>query len=238
MTVIDTDTNLTEAILITNKTSQQVASKFENIWLARYPKPNKCIHDNGNEFIGPEFQTMLHKYNIKDAPTTIKNPQANAICERMHQTIGNMLRTHLYHITPHTQQDCQELLESALASAIFALRSTVHTTLGMTPGSIAFHRDMLLNVPIIADLQILQQKRQNKIDYNTEKSNTRRYSHIYHINDLILIEITNPTKLQQKFQGPFPIRQVNDNGTVTIQRSTNISQTINIRRIKPFHTFS
>ena len=238
LTIIDTDTNLTEATPIHNKTSANIASKFENVWLARYPKPTRCIHDNGNEFIGVEFQNMLLKYHIKDVPTTIKNPQANAICERMHQTIGNMLRTHLYHFTPHTQQDCDELIELAIASAIFALRATIHTTLGVTPGSIVFHRDMLLDIPVIADLQALQQRRQHKINYNAQRSNKRRYEYTYQVNDLILIEIENPTKLQQRFQGPFKITQVNDNGTIIIQRAENISQTINIRRVKPYHKFS
>jgi len=58
-----------------------VAQKFENTWLARYPLPSFCLQDNGGEFIGREFQLMLQQNNIKDKPTTIKNPMANAICE-------------------------------------------------------------------------------------------------------------------------------------------------------------
>ena len=37
---------------------------------------------------------MLQQNNIKDKPTTIKNPMANAICEWMHLTIKNMIRTY------------------------------------------------------------------------------------------------------------------------------------------------
>ena len=43
-------------------------------------------------------------------------------------------------------------------------------------------------------------------------------------------------KLQERFTGPYTIRQVHTNGTVTIQIRENIIQRINIRRIKPLHS--
>jgi hypothetical protein len=56
--------------------------QFKNIWLSHYPRPQHCIHDQGTEFIGAEFQYMLMQSGIKDdVPTTVQNPQANAICE-------------------------------------------------------------------------------------------------------------------------------------------------------------
>ena len=238
LTMIDTDTNLTEACTIQQKTSQHVAMRFENTWLSRYPKPMRCIHDNGGEFIGHPFQQMLHLHNITDVPTTIKNPQANAICERMHQTVENMLRTLLYHQNqPHNPQECQELVETALASACFALRATIHSTLGVTPGSLAFNRDMLLNIPIIADLQDIQKRRQDLINKNTLRQNQKRHAHTYNINDMILVTIPKPTKLQQRFHGPYKILQVHNNGTITIQRQSNTSERINIRRVKPYYSF-
>jgi transposase InsO family protein len=41
----------------------------------------------GGKFIGQGFQQVLECKHIKDIPTTVKNPQANAICERMNQTV-------------------------------------------------------------------------------------------------------------------------------------------------------
>jgi transposase len=65
---------------------------FENTWLSRYPKPLHCIHDQSGEFTGFPFQRLLHHMNIHNHPTSVKNPQANAICKRMHQVVGNSLR--------------------------------------------------------------------------------------------------------------------------------------------------
>eukprot|EP00957_Ditylum_brightwellii_P140576 10709900-Ditylum_brightwellii.AAC.1 len=61
-----------------------VAQQFENGWLSRYIRPGKCVHDNDGEFIGWKFQNMLQRVGVDNAPTTSQNPQANAVCERMH----------------------------------------------------------------------------------------------------------------------------------------------------------
>jgi transposase InsO family protein len=91
LTVIDMVTNLVELVHIDNKMSAHVAIQFENTWLACYPRPLFCTYDQGGEFLGFHFQRMLQRHNIHGWPTSSKNPQANAICERMHQTIGNTL---------------------------------------------------------------------------------------------------------------------------------------------------
>ena len=52
LTCIDPVTNLVEIIRIENKTANHVARKFEECWINRYPRSNKCIHDNGGEFVG------------------------------------------------------------------------------------------------------------------------------------------------------------------------------------------
>ena len=72
LTVIDTVINLVELVRIDDKTSDNVARKYAQCWLARYPWPQRCIHDPGGEFTGIEFQTLLEKCHIKDACTSAK----------------------------------------------------------------------------------------------------------------------------------------------------------------------
>ena len=96
---------------------------------------------------------MLEGCRIKDVPTTSKNPQANAICERMHQTVGNVLRTLLHGQPPQqiTGARAKDFIDEALAIAMHAIRAGIHSTLGSSPGSLVFNRDMFLNIPLIAD---------------------------------------------------------------------------------------
>ena len=65
---------------------------MNKIWFSHYPHCKVIIYDNGSEF-KLNFETLCDSYGIKRKPTSIKNPQANAILERMHQVIMAMLRT-------------------------------------------------------------------------------------------------------------------------------------------------
>jgi hypothetical protein len=74
-----------------NLTSATTYTMFDNQWLCHYPRPYKCIYYQGSAFTSNEFQELFSSYGIVPSPTTIQNPQANSILERLHQVIGNML---------------------------------------------------------------------------------------------------------------------------------------------------
>ena len=66
---------------------------MDSEWLDRYPRPIRCIHDNGTEFTGEAFQELLRSYGVKAKTTTVKNPHANTIHERVHLLMAEMIRT-------------------------------------------------------------------------------------------------------------------------------------------------
>ena len=107
-----------------------VANQVELAWLTRYPLPNKITVDRGKELLA-EFKTMMaNDYGISCSPISVRNPQANAIVERVHQTIGNIIRT--YEIQ-EMDLDNENPWEGVLSSTMFTIRSTVHTTTQHTP---------------------------------------------------------------------------------------------------------
>ena len=55
----------------------------------------------------------------------------------------------------------------------------------------------------------------------------------YRVGDKILVKRKKNSKHKLELMGPFPITQINDNGTVRSQKVI-INDAINIRRIKPF----
>ena len=61
----------------------------------------------------------------------------------------------------------------------------------------------------------------------------RRNNHQYKVGDKILVNRKKDYKRELEFMGPFPITQINDNGTVRFQKGI-INDATNIRRIKPF----
>jgi len=76
---------------IFDKSSDRIARLVNKIWLCRYPRCRYLIYNNGSE-IKLHFETLCGSC-IQRKPTTIKNPQANAICERVHQILGTMMHT-------------------------------------------------------------------------------------------------------------------------------------------------
>lgn len=117
---------------------------------------------------------------------------------------------------------------------MFAMRCAVHQTLGFSPAALIFHRDMVLDIPIIANLEILRRKRQELIDGNLRRKNMSRKEHKHKIVDQILVRADDPHKLDPQTKVPFTITATHTNGTVSLTTAPHITQTINIRRIIPF----
>ena len=160
----------------------------------------------------------------------MRNPQANSILERVHQVLGNMIRS--------CQVGTVELDEDnpwtgILSAVAWAIRSTYHTTLDASPGELVFGRDMIWNISHVANWQYIKERKQQRINENNKNENKKRREHDYQVGEKILLNRPNPRKLETPREGPYEIIQVHSNGTVTIRKGT-VDKRINIRQIQPF----
>ena len=78
---------------IPNKTAAEIADITENTWFTRYALPQRIVFDRSTEFMAEFSKMCQNDYGLKSKPITNRNPQSNAIIERIHQTIGNIIRT-------------------------------------------------------------------------------------------------------------------------------------------------
>ncbi|CAJ1941780.1 unnamed protein product [Cylindrotheca closterium] len=134
----------------------------------------------------------------------------------MHQTIGNSLRVLVTLNHPFNINDAEQLVDTAIANAVYAHRCSYHGTITATPGSLAFHRDMILDLPMQADLQLIQQHRQQLIDKELIRANCRRFAYDYQPGQEALKLRYKPNKLDPRADGPYRIERVHSNGTLTI----------------------
>ena len=237
LTVIDPVTNLCEIYRIQEKTAYHVGQQLENGWFSRYPRPMRCIHDQGPEFKGESFRTVLTDNGVDDVSTTIKNPRANAICERVHQTIGNVLRTMTYAHPPQDMLAASDMMDACLATAMHATRAVASRALdNISPGALVFQRDMFLDVPLVADIMAITNKRQVVVNETLRRANQSRRNYDYKVNDQVLVRVPDPDKLEARFEGPYSVETVHVNGTLTIQRAPNVIERISIRRVKPYRS--
>jgi hypothetical protein len=118
-------------IRIKDRSSQHVLNLFNNNWLTHYPHLLQWIFDQGGKFTGQPFQSMLIQNKMHPVPTTVKNLQANAVCECMHCTIKDSLCTIFHSNLLQNVAPAIKLVDSILASAYYSLRTAVHQTLGV-----------------------------------------------------------------------------------------------------------
>ena len=230
MTFIDPATSWFEVCEIVNKRSGTMSQKLDTVWLSRYPRPKKISFDNGKEF-KKDFLHIFDDYGVKPKPTTIKNPQANSVLERVHQVLGDMLQARN---VKGLNLDTDDPWSEVLASVAYAIRSTYHTTLEATPAQLVFGRDMIYPITYVAEWDLIQKRKQKHIDKNNLCENSTRVEHDYAVGEKILLLVTNlQRKLNSPTEGPYEIVQVHKNGNVSILRGSVVER-VNIRRIKPF----
>ena len=78
-------------------------------------------------------------------------------------------------------------------------------------------------------------RKQQRIDENAKRINKKRIDHHdYQVGDMVKLRVEDPTKLENRFKGPYWIQQVNTNGTVLLQTRPGITTPINIRKLEPY----
>jgi hypothetical protein len=153
------------------------------MWLGRYPRCRYIIYDNGSEF-KLNFEYLCETYGIKRKPTTIKNPQVNAILERLHQVLAQMLCTsELDMAETITPDDVNVFLDNAA----WAICSTYHTVLKASPGAAIFGRDMLFNIPFIANWNKIGDYRQHQTNLSTACKNSKKIGYDYKVGNKVLL---------------------------------------------------
>jgi len=182
--------------------------------------------------MGDFAQMIVNDYDIKHKGILKRNPQANAIIERAHQTIGNMIRT--FEVYNDDSIDEANPWSGILSATMFAMRATYHTTLQATPMQLVFSRDAIMNTTFEANWHVIKERKQTLIRKNNERENRSRIKHTYNVGDKVLYKPEWKSKFgEPTYQGPYRVQKVNDNGTLVIRQGV-LLETVNIRLLKPY----
>jgi hypothetical protein len=119
---------------IFDRTSAQISNQVYKSWFSRYPCCRYMICDNGNQ-IKLNFRALCKTYGVKHKPTSIKNPQANAILEHIHTVFTSMLCTAELNMAKSVKASDIDIF---LADAAWTVLSTHHTVLKASPGAAIF----------------------------------------------------------------------------------------------------
>ena len=231
VTMIDPATGWFEMKQLPDKEAITVANIVEQTWLTRYPWPSVITYDKGTEFKAEFADMVTDDYGISKHGASKRNPQANSIIERIHQTIGNMIRTFQVH---NNYLDEKNPWDGILAATMFATRATYHTTLQATPAQLVFGRDAILNTKFEANWNLIRERKQKLIRENNRRENAKRVKHQYKVNDKVLLRRDDLAKYKREpWEGPYKITKINNNGSVRINKGA-VTETFNIRLLKPY----
>ena len=161
---------------------------------------------------------------------------SSAIVETTHKAIGQIIRAMVAAKPPESLDDAQRLCDAAIATVLHATRCASNMNLGgSSPGSLAYRRDMHLDIPLIADVHVLRDIRQAKIDERLLRSNASRVRHEWKVGQWAHVKKLYESKHKARpVYGPKRrIVQVHTNGTVSVQIRPGVVERYNIRRLKP-----
>lgn len=85
--------------------------------------------DGGPEFVGNEWEFMLNNWGLKHARILSHTPTANAIIEFSHRSMGQILSAIFDREQPKTVEELDQVVKSALACTMRAMRCASSTLL-------------------------------------------------------------------------------------------------------------
>lgn len=132
--VLDHLTKYPIFIPLRNATSLLTIDALEKHVFCLFNVPETLLSDRGSQFMCKQFQEFLDLYGVKHLPTPTHSPQSNA-SERLNQSIIQGIRLQIDE--NHTHWD------KGLNNIAFALRSSLHSSIGMSPHLALFGHDMI-----------------------------------------------------------------------------------------------
>ena len=95
VTMIDPVTGWFKIIQYDDKRAIVIINIVKTTWLTIHLRPTEIMYDQGPEFIGREFRKSLieKEYGIISKTSTLGNPTSNAMLERIHKVLGNLVPT-------------------------------------------------------------------------------------------------------------------------------------------------
>ena len=222
LTVIDHFSRYLRIYPLRNKITKTVVLAFK-LDICRFGTPKLVIMDNGGEFTSAEFKDFCRKAGIKQGFTIPYHPRGNSVLERAHRTLKTVLAI-LSQEHPNTWPEHINETEKAMNEA-------VHTSLGTSPFFAFFGRHPIREVGQLQlpddDIEGSGEKfnRKELLKKTAERmtksylayANSGRKNETLSVGKQVWVYVEEPLpntaiKLNQKWQGPYQITHVVDNG--------------------------
>ncbi len=140
ITMIDYFSKWAEAFALPNHKAETVADSIIKWWIAHHGIPVRIHSDNTLAFRGYVVTQVKKMLSMKGTFTTLYRPQSNCLCDRMNQTIENIIKC--------TVREEGTTWDKSLDLVMKAYRATPQTSTGLTPNMLVTGKEMNMRVDL------------------------------------------------------------------------------------------
>ena len=253
VTAMDYLTKWPEARALQEATAEKVADFIYEDIICRHGCPAKILSDRGTHFNNQVIHLLMERFRINHHYSTPYHPQTNGLVERFNRTLCEILAK--------LSQDNNEW-DTFIAPALFAYRTSKHSTTKIEPFYLVYGRNAKLpvddqedsssnvldrirqlvdNVPQIR-IQTKERIKQAQIRQKQVHDDKLRKPVTYQIGDKVLYynaakEKQWSGKLDPKWKGPYYIHSVLINGSYKLRSEEGrvLTTPVNGNLLKLYH---
>ena len=238
VTIMDVYSRYLIAIPVRNLRASTVSRCLYESVVAYFGAPRSILSDRGTEFTSVIWESLTQMLGAKIKLTAPYYPQGNAVIERSHRTLSNMLRTMLL-------EKKRREWRSLLPSIMLYMNSMIQEKTGVSASEILFGRSPNLPsdisfTPVTSlsddregyvkqlkrDLQDIRQKLSRVLGQNVDQSENP-----FSVGEKVIVAVLpheRANKLMAKWKGPFTVTKVPNRFQIeyldgTITRLTHIT---------------
>ena len=148
----------TEAYPIPNMEAVTVAKCLVHEFICLFGVPEQLNSDQGRNFESKVIKNICDLLQIPKTRTSAYHPQSDGLVERFNRTLLNLLSTAV--------GDAERDRDVHLPLLMFAYRTSVHETNGVTPFEMMFGREVVLPEHLMFNLPVsIEQVPQESVEY-------------------------------------------------------------------------
>ena len=225
------------AIPLPNQKADCITKELVKVF-ATYGMPDILHSDQGRNFESSILRQTLEAFGIKKSRTTAYHPQGDGMVERFNRSLLQMLRSY---VNDHAEW------ERYLPFVLFAYRTAVHASTGVTPFEMMFGRTPqqppfpeTTAYDVMSYQNYLRSKLAQLTDFvethMTEAAHKQKLCYDQHASSRSFktgdaVWLTSPTagKLDPKWEGDWEVQTVNGPTTSDGKRT----RTVHVNRLRP-----
>ena len=206
LVVVDHHSKWLSAVPLTSKTAGAVGSAFATRVIPCLPRcPDRLLSDNGPEFVGVAFNEVLTEFGVLHCYTTPNRPPSNGLAERTIRTLVEILRLQT------GTKDCSGW-SNYLPKVTLIYNHNFHSALGMSPSEFLLQKQHLSPVPPLVPGEVTEKWKEGNPSFGSYTCGQKVLKKIILKGNLV------SNKFCDRFQGPFEVVQVNQNGVTYLIR--------------------